>query len=96
MRLVGGGLGQSSSLFHQKRYCESVIVQVLSLGQTISIALPLKKTIVCSLSSESLKRTRLWMLMFFISLTVFSKKYESMSHVHSRNERMMDGLLLPF
>jgi hypothetical protein len=76
VRLVSGGLGRSSSLFHQKRYCESVIVQVLSLGQTISIALPLKKTILCLLSSESLKVTSFVLLIFSISETVFSKKYD--------------------
>lgn len=64
----------SSLLLHQNCYCESVIVQVLSLGQIISIALPLNKTIVCFLSPPSPKVTRLWMLVFSISLTVFSKK----------------------
>ncbi|QFS51426.1 hypothetical protein [Nostoc sphaeroides] len=52
-------------------------MQILSLGQIISLAKALKKTIVCSLSCQSLKVTRLWMLIFFISEMVFSEKSDS-------------------
>ncbi|QFS52063.1 hypothetical protein GXM_09557 [Nostoc sphaeroides CCNUC1] len=52
-------------------------MQILSLGQIISLAKALKKTIVCSLSPPSLKVTRLWMLIFFISEMVFSEKSDS-------------------
>lgn len=77
LRLGGGSVGQSSSLFHQNNYSESVIVQILSLGQIISLAKPLKKTILCSLSPPSPKVTRLRMLIFFISEMVFSEKSNS-------------------
>ncbi|MBD2520798.1 hypothetical protein H6G93_38905 [Nostoc sp. FACHB-973] len=43
MRLVGGGVGQSSSLFHQNRYCESVMQALSQFGANNLYCLALEK-----------------------------------------------------
>ncbi|MEH1867688.1 MAG: hypothetical protein V7K69_22150 [Nostoc sp.] len=58
VRLVGYSVGQSSSCSIKTVTVSRLCKQFPSLEQIISIDLPLKKIILCFLSSESLKLTQ--------------------------------------